>query len=374
MVDLGAPGAASTAQAPRAGSTAGAIARQTLLRAREGNLSVARQLAEMIILKLFHGLGPGHYHTARYWRRELSWKFKTGFWTYRKFRRVVSTINSPFYQKVSQNKVCEKAVLSLLGIPTPTFIGSLHDQRGLSLSGGPLTGAADLEQLLLANPWIDRLCFKPVEGFGGQGFRAAQVMRGDRLQLRLLDSDATCSLPDFLAQKLEFTRGAGYIIEEYLEQHPELALLNPSSVNTLRVWASCVEGKLSVIDAFLRVGGRGSLVDNTSRGAQIFRVDLDTGVIGDGVSKTIYNERFHSHRDSGERISGRTLPFWPESLRLAGQAIVAFPGIGFAGVDVAITAQGPVVIELNVEPDPTSALIFDRCHRDLLSAWPSRLK
>lgn len=355
------------------GSTFSGIVRQTLRRAREGQLSVSRQVLEMVILKLVYGLGPGHYHTARYWRKGLSWEFKTGFWPYRKFRRVVSTLNPPSYQKLSQNKVCEKAVLQQVNIPTALFIGSLHHQRGFSAAGGRLTGADDLLTLLLTNPEIDRLCFKLVEGFGGQGFRAVETLRGGNLMLRLLDSGQLLSVPEFLSGVLAFDAGRSYIIEEYVQQHPALARLNQSSVNTLRIWAYCFNGETAVIDAFLRVGSRGSLVDNTSMGAQIFRVDLSSGLIGEGMAKNIDNETFQCHRDSGERISGGTLPFWHEALILAQRAVTAFPHISFAGVDIAITEKGPVVIELNVEPDPTSAIIFDRSHRELLSVFKSVL-
>lgn len=365
-----AAGTAPTASgAKRPGSTFRGIVRQTFQRAREGQLPVWRQVLEMVVLRLVYGLGPGFYHTARFWRKDLPWDFKTGFLPYSKFRRVVSAINPPSYQKMSQDKVCEKAILQLLGIPTPRFVGSLHHQRGLSPSGGSLTDAGELYHLLQSDPSIDKFCFKLVEGSGGQGFQAVETIWGDDLNIRLLDSGEVLSVSEFLAGVLVLGDGASYIIEEYIEQHPDLAGLNPSSVNTIRVWACCREGQTAVIDAFLRVGGRGSLVDNTSRGAHIFRLDLDTGVIRDGMVKNIYNDTFQSHRDSGELISGRSLPFWHETLRLAQQAVSAFPHIGFAGVDVAITEKGPVVIELNVEPDPTSALIFDRSHRELLSCF-----
>lgn len=355
----------------RPSSTLRGVVRQTIRRAREGELSVIRQLLEMVVLRLVYGLGPGFYHTARFWRRDLPWAFKTGFLPYSKFRRVVGAINPPSYQKMSQDKVCEKAILQLVGIPTPRFIGSLHHRRGLSATGSSLTSAEALQQLLMADQQLDRLCFKLVEGSGGQGFQAVEIIRGDTLKLHVLESGQMLSVQEFFSDVLGVHEGASYIIEEYLQQHRDLGRLNASSVNTIRVWASCVDGETAAIDAFLRVGGRGSLVDNTSRGAHIFRLDLKSGTISEGMVKNIYNDTFRCHRDSGDQISGTSLPFWQETLSLAQRAVAAFPHINFAGVDVAITEKGPVVIELNVEPDPTSAIIFDRCHRDLLSCFRS---
>ncbi|MEX1198517.1 MAG: sugar-transfer associated ATP-grasp domain-containing protein [Pseudohongiellaceae bacterium] len=365
--------ALSTFTPERPVSTLRGVVRQTVRRAQEGHLSVSRQVLEMAVLKLFYGLGPGHYHTARYWRKTLPWAFKTGFWPYRKFRRVVSAINFPPYHKLSQHKVCEKAILQLVGIPTPRFIGNLHHQRGRSLSGDCLTSPGELQDLLAKNPDSSKICFKLVEGYGGQGFQAVEAVREAELKLRLADSGEVMSVPEFLSDVLAIEQGGDFIIEEYIKQHQELSKMNPSSVNTVRIWACCIEGETAVMGAFLRVGGRGSLVDNTSRGAHIFTLDLDSGVVGDGMVKNIYNDTYQCHRDSGVRISGVTLPFWHESLRLAQQAVMAFPHIGFAGVDVAITEKGPVVVELNVEPDPTSAIIFDRSHRDLLEVFTSAL-
>ncbi len=358
----------------RPGSSLRGVLTQTVLRAREGQLSVTRQLLEMAALRLFYGLGPGFYHTARFWRKGLPWAFKTGFWPYGKFRGVLNKINPPSYQKMSQDKVCEKAILQLVGIPTPQFFGSLHHKRGLSASGNRLTNADELHQLLLCNPGVGRLCFKLVEGSGGQGFQVVEIIRKDAVRLHVLESGNVMSVSDFLTSVLALDQGAGYIVEDYVKQHPDLGKLNASSVNTIRVWASCVDGETAVIDAFLRVGGSGSLVDNTSRGAHIFRLDLDSGTIGDGMIKNIYNDTFQCHRDTGERISGGTLPYWNEVLSLAQQAVAAFPHINFAGVDIAIAEGGPVVIELNVEPDPTSAIIFDRSHRELLQAFVNAFK
>jgi len=346
-----------------------ALWRQTLRRGNEGHLPTLRQLAEMVVLKLFYGLGPGHYHTARYWRKGLPWSYKTGFWPYKKFRKTVSALNPPAYQKLSQNKVSEKALLQLMNIPTPKFIGRLHYQQGFSSGGGKLTCASDLESLLREATEVEKICFKPVEGFGGLGFQAVRCIRQEEITVEMLDTGVRLTLTEFVVKVLKTSSGTDYIVEEYIEQHPILARLNPSSVNTLRVWVSYMDGETSVIDAFLRVGRQGSIVDNTSRGAQIFRLDCSSGSIGQGMEKNMFNDVFENHKDSGEKITGVALPFWEEALGLAQKALTVFPNTRFAGVDIAITPSGPVVIELNVEPDPTSAIIFDRCHRELLSCF-----
>lgn len=319
----------------------------------------------MLVLRLVYGLGPRHYHVARYWRRDLPWSFKTGFWTYKKFRRFVGTLNPPAYQKLSQNKISEKAILELLKIPSPRFLGRLHAELGIDHTGERLTNSADLKKLLLSQPEIDRLCFKLVEGYGGEGFRAVKVVKEQPLAFRLLDTDEKVDIHRFVDELLQLSAGSDYIVEEYLLQHSKLASFNASSVNTLRIWAVSTGDNKASLGAFLRVGRRGSLVDNTSQGALAFPIEMESGEIGQGLIKNIWNETFKCHMDSGELITGEKVPYWNEAVDLAIRAVVAFPHLQFAGVDIAITAEGPVVIELNVEPDPASAVIFDRSHRDI---------
>jgi hypothetical protein len=326
----------------------------------------------MFILRLFYGLGPRHYHVARYWRRELSWSFKIGFWNYNKFRRFVRKLNPLAYQKTSQNKISEKAVLQLLGIPTPMFLGRLHIQLGIAYTGATLASGEDLQQLLQELPELDRLCFKLVEGYGGAGFRAVSVVKSPTLGFRLLDSGECMTIPQFLDEILQIASGTDYIVEEYIQQHTQLSGFNVSSVNTLRVWAFSSEDTKVALGAFLRVGRSGSLVDNTSQGALAFPVNLETGEIGKGLVNSIWNETFEPYSDSGDAIAGATVPYWKESVDLAIRAVAAFPYLQFAGVDIAITDNGPVVIELNVEPDPTAAIFFDRPHSDIFDGLGMR--
>jgi hypothetical protein len=321
----------------------------------------------MLVLRLFYGLGPRHYHIARYWRRELQWNFKTGFWNYKKFRRFVRKLNPLAYQKTSQNKISEKAVLQLLDIPTPKFLGRLHIQLGIACTGARLVSSEDLDQLLRNLPKVDRICFKLVEGYGGVGFRAVRVVTRPTISFQLLDTGELIPVARFVDDILQLANGADYIIEEYLQQHTQLARFNPSSVNTLRIWAFSSGDSKVALGAFLRVGRSGSLVDNTSQGALAYSVNLDSGEIGRALIKSIWNEALEPQTGSGEAITGATVPFWSESLDLALRAVAAFPNLQFAGVDIAITADGPTVIELNVEPDPTAAIFFDRPHRDIFN-------
>ena len=58
-----------------------------------------------------------------------------------------------------------------------------------------------------------------------------------------------------------------------------------------------------------------------------------------------------SQSDVGGAITGRNLPFWPEVLALARRAHSVFNQRLVAGWDIAILADGPVLVEGNSAPD-----------------------
>jgi hypothetical protein len=332
-------------------------------KARAGGLPVWRQCLEMTVLFACRRMGPGYYLLARFWRREVPFRDKWRHCHDREYARHVVALNPSRYQKVSQHKVAEKAVLSLFGLPTPRFIGFFHGRRGLDAQARPLRNAGDLERSLQAQ--VGRqVCFKTVEGYGGSDFIALLVGPGPgALRLRHPLTGEQHTVPSW-CERLEQSAD-GWILEEFLEQHPVLAAMNASSVNTLRLWVLADNGEFRTRGAFLRVGRAGSQVDNTSRGGLACPIDLTSGRIVEALDLTPGRQRHAVHPDSRAPLVGVEIPHWRECLRVAGAALAVFPHMRFAGLDMAVTEQGPSVIELNVDPDRRGLAHLDLPHRDL---------
>jgi hypothetical protein len=301
--------------------------------------------------------------------------------SFRQFETRVAALNPVAYRKLSQNKVAEKAILTLMGIPTPRFIGFLHPDDGRDASGAPLRGADDLERLFGSDP-ARRVCFKLIESHGGKGFVAAAVVRGSGLRFALLDGcvpaaqgfRAPAAAPDPLdAQALLARLGRRpRIVEEYLDQHPAFAAFNPSSVNTIRFYVLRKGAKTSTRLACLKVGRAGSLVDNVASGGILSGIDLETGRVSEAVggdpSRTLYSV----HPDTGAQIEGVVLPMFAEAKALAERCLTVFPGMNFAGLDVAMTPDGPSVIEANVQPSRTAAALVGAPSDDMFTLDPAQ--
>jgi hypothetical protein len=318
--------------------------------AAEGHLSYSRQLYEMAVLKLRHGIGVNYYQTAGFFRKDIPWKDKTAHLGAAGFVARLEALNPLPYRKLSQHKLAEKALLTLLGVPTPRYLGYVHRYAGRTHDGRPLRTLAEFQRFI---DTVDaaRFCFKSTEGHGGSGFMAVErIASPSGTVLTPMYGADRISAADFFERHLS-SGARARIVEEYLEQHPAYRAFNETSVNTLRVWAYAPVGAPAhVIGAYFRIGRHGSLVDNHVAGGIVAPIDFATGTLGAAVDGLPSHRRYRTHPDSGRPIEGVRLEYWKEALEVAATALTVFPKTRLAGMDIAVSMTGPVVIELNNYP------------------------
>lgn len=338
------------------------------LRSREDHaLPFHRQLWEMALLQLTTRLGPGNYHKYRLWQKSIPWEEKRGYWHDQKYYAFLDRVNPLSYRCIARNKVLAKSLLRFYGLPDARYLGTLGRSRSFAGDGRVLARTQDLETWLQDGTATRRLCFKPVEGSGGEGFRAAELLRGDRLMLRNLGEEAARPLADYIEHELQGLRGTDYVMEEYVEQHPVLAEFNPSSLNTVRVWIGrSTQGEARVIGIYLRVGMRGSLVDNRLSGGFGVEIDQASFTTGAAIPQDSGGEAFARHPDSGFDMSGIQLPFQAEVIALSKKVIDILPATRFVGLDIAFSRTGPVIIEFNLAPTAIGACVLQQSHQRLL--------
>lgn len=331
-------------------------------------VSVPRQFAEMVYLYVTRRLGPLLYYEQGLWQPQLSLRQKQNYLNEAQYRARIRALNPIQYQKFSQHKLVEKSILRLLGVPAAEFIGYLHHAEGSDSQLNPLTNATQLAQLLRRYA-SDRICFKLSEGWGGKDFIAAQVSQtGGEIGLQHLFHDAPAlDVTSFYNSYLAANTAQGLVIERYIEQHAELKQLNASSLNTLRIWLLQKDAEVKLIGAVLRIGRAGKLVDNSSQGGMLAKVDLDTGRLEKAKNAEVFPSYFSHHPDSGAAIEQMQLPHWEACKMLAKECLRVFPRATFVGLDMAIGPTGPVVVELNLEPDRISARNFGAPLAELLT-------
>ena len=190
------------------------------------------------------------------------------------------------------------------------------------------------------------LALKPDEGSHGSGFYRLEYTGGGYL----LNGNAA-TRGDVV--KVLSDPDSQYLVTEFIIQHPVLQELYPHSVNTIRLIVFKDDGVVPQIgNAYLRIGSALSgFVDNVGAGGMIAEVDLDTGRFHSGAA--LSGGRMVSvprHPDSGLLIEG-TIPNWALVKHKVLEIAESIPQIEYFGFDVAITADGFKIPEINRFPD-----------------------
>ncbi len=137
------------------------------------------------------------------------------------------------------------------------------------------------------------------------------------------------------------------LAEEYVIQHKSLMDLSASGLNTVRVFTQLHSGKVDILGARLRVSVN-SPVDNMAAGNLAAPIDPKTGVVnGPGVYSDITKEDRKIHPVTGRPITGFIIPYWKEVVELSENAALLTPENKSVGWDIAITDNGPELIEGN---------------------------
>lgn len=131
---------------------------------------------------------------------------------------------------------------------------------------------------LLDNCGYDKIVIKPtLDSSSGKGVKLA--VKKDK-GFHIVGSN--CEVVSY--SWLESNYGKDFIIQEGLAQCDYISYFNPTSVNTLRltVYRSVVNNKCVVPSAIMRIGGKGSVMDNAHAGGGYVALKLD-GTLGNRV-------------------------------------------------------------------------------------------
>ena len=173
------------------------------------------------------------------------------------------------------------------------------------------------------------------------------VLKGSRGQIGAEVEVINCQ--DYNVDSLLRLMGdKGYdLVEEYVVQHPSLMNLSPSGLNTVRIFTQLSGNEVIFLGTRLRISVN-SQVDNMAAGNLAAPVDMETGIVcGPGVYSDIELEDRTVHPVTGVPIDGFILPFWKETVDMIRHAAILYRGNQSVGWDIAITDEGPLLIEGN---------------------------
>lgn len=182
----------------------------------------------------------------------------------------------------------------------------------------------------------DKLFFRPPSDYGGKGC----------FKITKLD------LQNNLDERYKTLMNGNFVHTEVIKQHDDINKIHSKSVNTLRLISLITsKGTIEIISGFMRFGVGDSVVDNATSGGFFVGINME-----DGILKSIGHylpehggREITEHPDSGFKFEGFKVPYYKEACDSVIEAVKIIPD-RLIGWDVAITPNGPVIIETNAEP------------------------
>ena len=214
----------------------------------------------------------------------------------------------------------------------------------------------DYESVLkiLKNKKVNTCMIKPTESSHGKGV----------LLITSIDyANGSCYLKNHKGEVFELSQLLNkdpLIFESIIEQTAQFKRFNASSVNTVRfITMLSTSGEAEIITAFVKIGKQGSCIDNAGDGGNIdAAINIPTGEICfamqfDGWRKT---KPISNHPENGTQLNGVLVENWESIKNKVIRFQQAMPFLRAIGWDIAITDQGPVVVEINDFWDETGQL------------------
>jgi hypothetical protein len=173
---------------------------------------------------------------------------------------------------------------------------------------------------------------------------------------------AAAALFDAMNDSPRWTR---FVIQERVRNHAAITHLSGSeTLQTVRLttWMT-PDNRIELPRAFFKIAVGDNITDNYNFGAAgNLKANLDptTGKLAKAIQASSGGIGFSElsiHPGTGKQISGFQIPDWPAVMALAEQAARIFLPLRTVGWDIAVTPEGPVLIEGNPFWDPSNDLV-----------------
>ena len=267
---------------------------------------------------------------------------------YNSFQAKINHLNNhnPNFMYTSRVITADKfyfnVFLERFGIPTPPLYCYIKDKRVLYCD--PQFGidaqqdtVQQLKQLFSRD--LDAFC-KPSSGQLGNGIFALKVQDSKiYADGELMDMD----------KLIEILLSANYLVQKRIYQHPIMNTLCDSTINSIRLQTVMTkDGEVIPFGAGLRMGRKGSSVDNWAKGGVFVGIDMEKGTLMEtGFLKPKYGTSIKEHPDTHVVFKGFEVPFYKEAEKMAVELHKRLYRCHSVGWDIGLTAEGPMFIEGN---------------------------
>ena len=139
-----------------------------------------------------------------------------------------------------------------------------------------------------------------------------------------------------------------FVVQRIVKQHPDLARLSETSLNTIRVVSFHFQGKVHILSALLRIGKNGSRVDNVSAGGSACPIKPDGWLYEKSVNR---QSQWTDCTPDGIKYKDIQIPNYSGIIDKIKELHCQLPYFNILGWDFAVNNDNePVLIEFNTKP------------------------
>ncbi|NER18152.1 sugar-transfer associated ATP-grasp domain-containing protein [Spongiivirga citrea] len=293
---------------------------------------------ELMYLLIKQRTVPSHYFAKYLYRKRV--KNINDYLTTQEVKRVSF---SRYFNKAAmlpffENKVVMALFCKKNSLPHPRMLcnnyGKWFNINGKTICIETKSNLVDLLKEIMIDNKLDVLFVKEVDNHGGVGC------------FKIENSEDS-----FQQKEIGEMLSGNYLVQECIEQHTALSALNPNSINSIRIDTYVDEkGEGHILTALMRFGVGKSVVDNASSGGFYVGIDMEKGTLKEmGQQLFSYGGKsYKAHPDTNTIFKDYSIPYFQETCALIHKLMKLLPD-GFVGWDIAITSNGPMIIEGNTQ-------------------------
>jgi alpha-L-glutamate ligase-like protein len=264
----------------------------------------------------------------------------------------IYTRNERKHFPLADDKLLAKEVLGAAGVRMPKthrIYSYFYELRNLEIDLGA----------------YEDFVIKPAQGSGGNGIIVIVGRSGNdwvSISGKIYSAfDLRKHISDIIFGIYSFDLGDRAIIESRITQHAEMSELSPLGLADVRVIMCDNVPVMSMTRVPTRESDGKA---NLHQGALGIAINIASGIT---TSARFLGQPIDAHPDTGIPVLGRTVPFWAEVIDLAERAAQAVP-LKYLGVDISISPDGPLLLEINVRPGLEIQNVNERGMLPLLQA------
>lgn len=147
--------------------------------------------------------------------------------------------------------------------------------------------------------------------------------------------------------------GGVWIVQPRYVSHNAIQLVNSSALNTTRIYTILGVGGVDYLGGYQAFATDGAPIDSWQFGSVYVAIDLDKETLKPYGITSLSDKRdgvLFEHPNSKIEFDGYKLPGLKNAVDLCKRAHAFFYGVYVIGWDIALTDEGPMVVEVNERP------------------------